>query len=262
MDHAAHRAEKFCAIEEIATVSLASIRKGQKGIDLRYSVDMISPFVLTRDPNSESMRSVCQPTWPVLPYAPSWRREGEGAREVADGYAERTASFIGRMRSRRQVVQALVGGTLATGLVSLPNVAAAARSETLIVPFDLGTQGVQTSRAYSGPITIIVSGYGQAAGTQESDAFYIFTDSDGNPVTPWHEAQYYNFGLWINGGPVDNWVAPIPDYQNNHTYTIKIFAPGSHLTFAFGVGDADVGDNSGAFTVTVTKGGPPGQQRG
>lgn len=176
---------------------------------------------------------------------------------MADGYADGAASFIRGLRSRRQVMHALLGGTLATGLASLPSMADAARSETLIVPFNLGTQGMQTSRAYSGPITIVVSGYGQAAGTQESDAFYIFTDSDGNPVTPWHEAQYYNFGLWINGGPVDNWVAPIPDYQDNHTYTIKIFAPGSHLTFAFGVGDADVGDNSGAFTVTVTKGGPP-----
>ena len=168
---------------------------------------------------------------------------------------------------RRRVLKALAGGAI--GGLSLAGLAgpraARAAGETLTVPFSLGTTGVTTSQTYSGPVTITVSGFGQAASTQNSDAFYIFTDDWGQPVPPFHVADYYNFGLWINGGPVDNWVSPIPPYRADHTYSFAIHAPGNRLTFAFGVGDAFTFDNAGAFTVAITPGGggrPPSESLG
>ncbi len=126
-----------------------------------------------------------------------------------------------------------------------------ATGETLTVPFTNGTAGVQTSQSYQGIINVTVSGFGQAAGTAFSDAFYIFTDQAGNPITPVPPPGPFNFTLWINGGPADNFVQPIPPFNVNHLYTFQINAPGGPLTFA--VGDTFTSDNTGAFTVTVER---------
>ncbi len=123
--------------------------------------------------------------------------------------------------------------------------------ETLVVPFSLGTNGVQTNLSYIGAVTVTVAGVGQASGTQWSDAFYIYTDSSGLPIDPRHPTEFYNWTLWINGGPADNWVQPIPPYNDAHIYNFSMNAPGSPLTFA--VGDAGTGDNTGAYTITLTQ---------
>jgi hypothetical protein len=136
-----------------------------------------------------------------------------------------------------------------------PNGALAA-SETVTVPFSLGETGVTTSNSYSGSISVTASGTGQAAGTQRSDAFYIFTDSAGNPVTPFRLPDG-GFTLWINDGPAENYVNPIPAYRADHNYSFSIFAPGGRIKFSFGVGDLATGDNSGAYTVTISGGGQP-----
>ena len=132
--------------------------------------------------------------------------------------------------------------------------ALATMEETLIVPFANGTTGAQTSRSYTGTVSITVAGVGQAAGTQWSDAFYIYTNYSGQPVTPSHPTTFYNWTLWINGGPADNLVQPIPSYNPAHVYTFTINAPGGPLTFA--VGDTGTWDNTGAYTVTLSLGGP------
>lgn len=162
--------------------------------------------------------------------------------------------MMGRTWLRVLLLTAVIVASLAW---AAPRSALAA-SETLSVPFVLGVNGVQTEHAFSGPIRIDVSGSGQAAGSQLSDAFYIFADENGQPLpTPYHVYAFYTFGLFINGGPADAYVAAIPAYNPSHAYTISVFAPGGRLTFGFGVGDAVTADNSGAFTVTITNRGGP-----
>jgi hypothetical protein len=103
-----------------------------------------------------------------------------------------------------------------------------------------------------------VSGTGQAQGTAYSDAFYVYTDSSGNPITPVHfpyPSYQYGWTLWINGvtPEYDNtFISAVPAYRSDHTYTFSIVAPGGHINFA--VGDAGTSDNTGSYTVTITGG--------
>lgn len=128
--------------------------------------------------------------------------------------------------------------------------AGATSGETLTVPFVEGPAGVVTTKYYTGLSTIQVSGYGQAAGSAYSDAFYIFTDGAGNPISPNHLDP---FGLYINSQPADAYVQ-VPPYQADHTYTFVIRATGRPLHFSFAIGDSFTPDNSGAFTITITRG--------
>jgi hypothetical protein len=122
-------------------------------------------------------------------------------------------------------------------------------NEALIIPFVNGNLGVQTVNSYSGRILVKVTGTGQASGTQWSDAFYVFTDYDGNPMEPWHPELEYNFTLWINGGVVDAFLEQIPPYNPDHVYVFQIDVPEGPLTFA--VGDAYTIDNAGEYRVIV-----------
>lgn len=94
-----------------------------------------------------------------------------------------------------------------------------------------------------------MAGTGQAAATRRSDAFYIYTDLAGQPITPFHLNG--DFTLWINGGPADDFVQPIPPFRDDHVYNFQITAPGGPLTFA--VGDTFTADNTGAYTVEVIR---------
>jgi len=126
--------------------------------------------------------------------------------------------------------------------------AAFTKSETLHIPFTLGTRGVQTQQSYEGIITIEISGTGQAERTEMSDAFYIYTDASGKMIQPWHPKTFENFTLWINGEPADYSIS-IPIFRLDHTYSFPINAQGSKLTFA--VGDKFTKDNSGSYTITI-----------
>ena len=128
--------------------------------------------------------------------------------------------------------------------------ATVAAQEVLVVPFTSGTTGVLTTQSYNGNVEVTISGSGQASGTQWSDAFYIYTNSSGQPITPWHPTEQYNWSLWINSGPVDNFVASIPPYNPTHIYTFTINVSPGYLNF--GVGDAIANDNTGSYTVTLT----------
>jgi hypothetical protein len=146
----------------------------------------------------------------------------------------------------------LVMFLLVLAILSLPVTAMADQPEgflnreRLTVPFTAGEAGVPTVNSYSGWVMVTVWGTGQAAGTQWSDAFYIFTDYDGNPVEPWHMA---GFILWINGGPVDDYVRWIPPYNPLHFYTFLIKVPEGPINF--GVGDLGLGDNTGEYQLFV-----------
>jgi hypothetical protein len=114
--------------------------------------------------------------------------------------------------------------------------------------FTGGPNAVQTTQSYSGPMTITVSGTGQALGTLHSDAFYIYTDANGNAVAPLHHSYAT---LCIDGHPVDQFVQPIPPYNSDHTYKFTINAPGGPLTFGV-CGDSVLTDNTGSFTITFS----------
>lgn len=154
-----------------------------------------------------------------------------------------------------KTVKPIVILVVIAAILSLPAITMAGQpqggmtKETLIVPFTGGIEGVPTVNSYSGWVLIKVRGIGQASGDEWSDAFYIFTDAEGNPIEPYHPEEWYNFTLWINDGPADMFVDPIPAYNPGHVYTFEINARGRSLTFA--VGDVGVGDNSGQYEIVV-----------
>jgi hypothetical protein len=125
----------------------------------------------------------------------------------------------------------------------------AATKETLTAPFVNGPNGATTTDSYIGSVSIRVAGHGQAAETAYSDAFYVFTDGSGNPITPEH---HRDFGLCINDEPVENYLETIPSYRSNHTYQFTISLESSSQQITFGVCDTFTVDNSGSFNITVT----------
>ncbi|MFZ5911558.1 MAG: hypothetical protein ACOYYU_16210 [Chloroflexota bacterium] len=129
------------------------------------------------------------------------------------------------------------------------SVASFNEQETLTVSFQDGTRGTSTAYEYYGTLLIVAEGVGQAASLEWSDPFYIFTDTDGQRITPWHPTQYYNWTLLINGEPVDSFVEFILPYNSNHIYKFFINAPGGYLVFA--IGDLYTPDNNGYFTITI-----------
>ncbi|GCE14838.1 hypothetical protein [Tengunoibacter tsumagoiensis] len=119
--------------------------------------------------------------------------------------------------------------------------------EKVVVAFTAGGNAARTQYSYSGSVTLTITGEGQASGRAFSDAFYIYTDQDGQPTTPLLEPAYAT--LCINGHPASALAQTIPTYATTHTYTVTINAPGGFLTF--GVCDDYTGDNSGAFLITI-----------
>lgn len=118
--------------------------------------------------------------------------------------------------------------------------------ERIIVPFVNGRIGTMTKQSYGGRVSITVSGSGKAAATQESDAFYIFTDTRGRAKPPEHVPD---FSIWINGRPADESIEQVPAYRSDHVYTIVIQVSRAPINLA--IGDALSGDNTGAFEVVL-----------
>lgn len=123
-------------------------------------------------------------------------------------------------------------------------------AETFRVYFDsanINGLGVSTQHTYSGTVSILVSGYGQASSTQYSDAFYIYTDPQGNPYPTPHTATCWI--LYINGNTADASVG-LPNYNSSHTYSVSmnLSQPG---TINFGICDGQPADNTGYLTITV-----------
>ncbi len=121
--------------------------------------------------------------------------------------------------------------------------------EVVQVPFT-AAQGGATLQSYSGFITISVHGSGQAAGAVQNDAFYIFTDGAGSPVTPVASTAGT---LKINGQPPASWLSEIPPYNAQHYYSFRYFAGNVPAPLQFATGDLFTGDNSGAFVLRVDR---------
>jgi serine/threonine protein kinase len=107
--------------------------------------------------------------------------------------------------------------------------------------------GVSTQHTYSGTVSIIVSGFGQASSTEYSDAFYIYTDTSGNPLPTPHTATCWV--MYMNGSTADGSVG-LPNYNTSHTYsvTMNMSQPG---IINFGMCDGQPSDNTGYLTITV-----------
>lgn len=123
-------------------------------------------------------------------------------------------------------------------------------AETFRVYFDsanVNGLGVSTQHTYSGTVSILVSGYGQASSTEYSDAFYIYTDPEGTPSPTPHTATCWI--LYINGNTADASVG-LPNYNSSHTYSVSmnLSQPG---TINFGICDGQPADNTGYLTITV-----------
>jgi hypothetical protein len=162
-----------------------------------------------------------------------------------------TGRFVGvisppkAIKSRGQQLRMIAAlASLMSAIWFLPT--AAANGETIVAPFTGGPYATTTKFSYSGPVELTVKGYGQSAGTQFSDAFYIFTNESGQPRTPEHLP---NQSLCINGSPVDVYLTSIPVYDPEHKYTFVIEAPGGPLTF--GPCDGFTSDNTGEFKIKV-----------
>ena len=137
----------------------------------------------------------------------------------------------------------------AEGTMTAATATADAREPTLTVAFASGGNEATTKKEYKGPVTITIKGSGQAAGKKYSDAFYIYTDEQGNPITPTRVPVFAT--LCINEKPSSEFVQPIPPYSETHMYTVTVNAPGGHLTF--GVCDDNLSDNTGSFTITFAE---------
>jgi hypothetical protein len=158
----------------------------------------------------------------------------------------------------------------ATVAAMVPGIAAGQTAETLVAPLRGGPDAAVTSREYSGEWWLMVKGGGPAAGTQLSDAFFVYTTSNvtllpppgvigTNEPHPWHSTLLFNWVLSINGQSADALVIPglvptipgstVPDYNEAHLYVVPIAAPGGPLTI--GVNDEVTSDNLGAYEVTI-----------
>jgi hypothetical protein len=128
--------------------------------------------------------------------------------------------------------------------------------ENLVTPFTGGTLAVTSALTYTGLDTVTVSGVGQASGGTYSDAFYLFADSNGNPITPQHPTGQYNWVLCINGQRAELLIPgqQVPAYRPDHRYRFQINAPDGLLTF--GVNDGYGPDNTGQYIIGLCGGAP------
>ncbi|MBD1853965.1 PTPA-CTERM sorting domain-containing protein [Cyanobacteria bacterium FACHB-502] len=120
--------------------------------------------------------------------------------------------------------------------------------ESFNVSYVFGPNGVTTNNRYIGDVRVTVAGGGLAAGSQYSDAFWLY-ESDGN-IVPARE-----FGLVINrySSPPLQPRNPTGYYQFTYSLPPVIINPGSspNSPLTFGVGDTFVSDNSGGYSVKV-----------
>jgi hypothetical protein len=123
-------------------------------------------------------------------------------------------------------------------------------TETLVVPFD-GGEAITTQYEYWKNVRIVIEGSGQADGSAYSDAFYLFTDADGQPLDV---PQTAPSGLEIDGQQaLDNIEGDPPPYNSDHLYAVLYDAGprARRLTFRI-AGDASTG-STGTVTITIVE---------
>lgn len=122
-------------------------------------------------------------------------------------------------------------------------------AETVNVPFSIPRGiGVDSVQAYSGLITFIVSGVGQSSGTAFNDAFYIYKYVSFPASEPYHLDE---FNLYIDGVSAASRIGYVPAYRSDHRYIFQLDVGSRPRRLNFAIGDANVSDNTGQFTVEL-----------
>ncbi|MBI3966183.1 MAG: hypothetical protein HY329_11160, partial [Chloroflexi bacterium] len=128
--------------------------------------------------------------------------------------------------------------------------------ETLTYLF--GEHHIQTTCSYTGTITVDLTGSGTVFGSGHSDAFYRYEDLNGNRITPLHPTADNSYVMWVNNEstPVSTYIDPIPGYDEGHSYSVTLTAPGGTLLFGMQDPWCCMG-NTGTLTITINGGGLP-----
>ena len=137
-------------------------------------------------------------------------------------------------------------------------------AENITAPF-MAPTGVSSTRVYSGPVEVLVSGTGFSLGATINDAFYLTSIQQGlagnfyhlgigtvvEPLAPFNNARgaerFINF---IDGVGT---VAPgsIPAYSAANTYRFVADIGALSSLLSFGVLDGNFGDNGGQYNITL-----------
>ena len=136
--------------------------------------------------------------------------------------------------------------------------------ENITAPFTAPT-GVSTTRSYTGPVEVRVSGTGFSLGSTINDAFYL--TSTQTPLA----GNFYHLGIGIPGQPLAPFnntrgaerfitfiegvgaVAPgsIPAYASDNTYRFVADFGSGFRFLNFGVLDGNFGDNGGQYDISL-----------
>ena len=123
--------------------------------------------------------------------------------------------------------------------------------ETIIVPFNK-LEATYSEQAYQGRVTLVLSGTGQAAGSDFSDAFYQFTQNS----QPLAQPLLGQFDLEIDGQRAIDTLGlreNPPAYTSSHRYFVTYDVGETPRRIAFRISDSIVDDNSGSFTIPILK---------
>lgn len=126
-------------------------------------------------------------------------------------------------------------------------------AEAVTVNFS-NIEPVYTQRTYSGEVTLIVSGTGQAGGTDWSDAFYLYQKADGSLYNP---PMLQHFDLEIDGRRAIETLRLLespPAYTPEHIYQVAYNVGTEARRIAFRISDEVVGDNTGTFRIEIIVG--------
>ena len=122
--------------------------------------------------------------------------------------------------------------------------------EIVIVPFRR-LEPTVTEQLFTGKITLVISGSGQAGGTDYSDAFYLYQHGDGVAYDP---PQLEHFDLEIDGqraiytlGLLEN----PPPYAPDHVYQVVYDVGPVPRQIKLRISDEIVDDNFGAFRIEI-----------
>jgi hypothetical protein len=120
--------------------------------------------------------------------------------------------------------------------------------EKVLISYSDGLPGTQTEYSYSGLVLLTIEGSGQASGSAQSDAFYIFTDASGNTIPPEYPQDWI---LTINSKLAHRFIKDwaVPDYSPDHIYQVEVIAPGEPLYL--GIDDGYTPDNTGWLLVSI-----------
>lgn len=117
----------------------------------------------------------------------------------------------------------------------------------VVVPFTSGSP-VYTQAVYSGIVTLIIRGTGQAGGEDYSDAFYLYEYPDHSPYVP---PILGDFHMELDGGKIHEVLNYAPDYAYDHVYRVNYDVGSKPRRIGFRNTDLATGDNTGTYYVEV-----------